>query len=241
MNRYLLFLIYTFFTYTNGIAQWVKIYEFPEGERDIRDLNITSDTSIYLTEMNRIYKSVDKGLSWETMYVDSFDSEGELRRIFTIGNDTAYVTKDGGSDLSLCLRTTEGGASWENISPGGTYQNTLFDVFALNAEDVYFTAGSGTSGCVIVSHDACENTTLYYPDIFFSGNIAGIICVNTDTCVCIAGEPFYSPGIEEGHTIYKSYDGGITWMLKKYLASTGIDIYISSKKRFICINRINAL
>lgn len=72
----------------------------------------------YGAKIARFYKSTDKGLSWETTYIDTNLATGLVDVVF-ISEDTGFVsgTKSAASKAQACvvLKTTDGGKSWTRV------------------------------------------------------------------------------------------------------------------------------
>lgn len=97
-------------------------------EGDFNCIQSISSTSIIVSGSNRIYKSIDRGISWTIVYdlIDEGFLFGDIRR-FDMLNDSVGYAVGGGVEVvnddfpGFVLKTTNGGNDWEVISDFGSW------------------------------------------------------------------------------------------------------------------------
>lgn len=184
-------------------AQWSKIYDdFSFSEGYFNCLEITPDSTIFFGTAYNIYRSNSLGATWELVY-----DEAGATAIDCYNNDTCYCAGyyDDIGPGGVSLRTTNGGDDWELPTTEPFYYAANMDVFAVNGHRV-FLAGLGLV-------QFTDNGFLTVDGSIPSGTIesvGAISCANKDTCICVSGS--FIDDVGEDYRIYKSTDGGNSWV-----------------------------
>jgi photosystem II stability/assembly factor-like uncharacterized protein len=91
---------------------------------------------------------VHPSLSWT---VTTVGSDQELRGLAPVGHDTAWVSGDSGG----VWRTTDGGSTWQDVSPPGSTEDTLYrDIEATDADHAWLLAiGEGEDSAILRTTD----------------------------------------------------------------------------------------
>jgi photosystem II stability/assembly factor-like uncharacterized protein len=95
-------------------------------------------------------------------------SDARLRGVSAISANTAWTS----GSLGTVLRTVNGGAAWQNVSPPGTAALQFRDIEAFDANHaVILSIGNGPDSRVYVTSDAGQHWTLTFtnndPDAFY--------------------------------------------------------------------------
>jgi len=236
---------------------WNIDYQWSIQASIINTAQAVNETTVYMgTESlgdggvpaGRIYKSIDGGYSWESVFY--------LWPII----DLQFLSADFGVAVSSAYgeiyKTIDGAASWD------TYEINSFD-FSTECvcfidEQTGFVGGSGDYGLIYKTTDGCETWDIVYPspnmfyeiyDIVFTDDSTGFavgylpdVFLKTTDCgitwsidtfnVSIMAERIYfinpDTGFALGNKILKTNDGGNTWTevstdLEGYARFTDID------------------
>ena len=131
------------------------------GNVDLMDLHgvaLGSPQADVVCIANRVgvWRSRDRGDSWENLHLEKFSSIAYSRGVQTAPNDSntfyACVGKDFGSTAGGILRSTDLGETWQRFDRGVTPDSTTFGI-AINIrhpEQVYFCTRRGQ---VFGTHD----------------------------------------------------------------------------------------
>src|SRR5918996_1112522 len=96
------------------------------------------------------------GYAWE---LTPTGSAARLRGVAAVSAQVAWTS----GSLGTVLRTVDGGASWENVSPPGTANLQFRDIEAFDAENaVILSIGPGTDSRVYVTADGGRTWTLAF-------------------------------------------------------------------------------
>ena len=98
----------------------VRTTPFLEGP--IMDLAVDSKGALFAAG-NKVYRSHDGGLTWETVFQDS--TGNIVHQISVTQDDTVYFTYPNGE------RSTDGGETWESFDPGWSWVGPLQAVWGL--------------------------------------------------------------------------------------------------------------
>lgn len=109
---------------------------------------------------------VHPSLSWT---VTTVGSDQELRGLAPVGRDTAWVSGDSGG----VWRTTDGGTTWQDVSPPGSTEDTLYrDIEATDADHAWLLAiGEGEDSAILRTTDGGATWTTTFvnddPNAFY--------------------------------------------------------------------------
>jgi len=133
---------YELYTTTNGGTTWnlvngANIPNPTAGEYGyVRDIEVVGDTVWYGTNTGRLYRSPDRGYTWEVFQTPETD----------MGN-ASYSFRDGGTGLmnvgGVIYKSTDGGETWNSVTTTGTVAES--NICFIEGTDVAFTTGTGSS------------------------------------------------------------------------------------------------
>lgn len=170
----------------------------------------------------RLYKSTDKGISWNTTYIDTNLATSLVDAVFT-SIDTGFVAGgrnvSGGSaytpsDESVILKTTDGGITWTKVFSDTTIGGRIWKIQAIDKMNLV--------GCI---------EPYYYPDsvnmvkstdggntwsIIHIGNVVGsVVGYGVNQGLGFASKQLgWVGGYYDG--LFQTTDGGVTWDTVKF-------------------------
>lgn len=158
--------------------------------------------------------------SWHWAPKDTGVPEARLRGLSAVGRDTAWVSGTGGT----VLRTTDGGASWRNVSPPGAADLQFRDIEAFDARRaVVLAIGEGEASRVYRTDDGGTTWTesfrntdakAFYDCLTFFDHRHGLAM---------------SDPVDGKFRILSTGDGGRTW---KVLPSDGMPAALDGEAGF---------
>lgn len=147
---------------------------------------------------SRIYKTTNGGDSWQLQY---YGQNQFLEEIEFTNTDLGFCVGSGGTPplpwVSLSLKTTDGGNSWEQSVVSPSYYNGFYSVHFLNEFQGWF----GGVGVLFKTSDGGENWT-ELPFILNNTALLKIQFLNSD----IGWVKTDFGGL------YKTIDGGVSWV-----------------------------
>lgn len=134
---------YELYTTTDGGANWNLVpganIPNPLNANEygyVRDIEVVGDTVWFGTNTGRLYRSPDKGYTWEVFQTPETD----------MGN-ASYSFRDGGTGLmnvgGTIYRSTDGGETWNQVTTTGTVAES--NICYIEGTDVVFSTGTGSS------------------------------------------------------------------------------------------------
>ncbi len=212
-----------FILYYNDMDKSWKNACYLNGSNDFRTVAFPDSLTGYLTggyyqSQGIIYKTYDKGLTWNPL---SFYPKNNVFEIFTRSRDTIYVSADS------TYKTTDGGVTWQSLTPvtGKMYFNRNNGVL----QDFYSIYRSDNHG---KTWDKTLTVSGFLTDMFFkdpsNGYAVGYYCSYSSTDSGKNWSPytslparFYSSiyfqnkdtGFAGGDNglLYRTRNGGISW------------------------------
>ncbi|MEO7357784.1 MAG: YCF48-related protein [Ignavibacteria bacterium] len=184
------------YTTTNGGLNW-SFHSFGGAFDYFQSVDYVNDTTIYGLFIDfpyKVYKSTNRGASWDAFDIDILNIS-ELPRAISFNNSlTGHIaTKDGN-----ILTTSNGGSNWvldTGFAMGYDASQVFWNVNAIDSSSTY---AVGSGGIVVRSTNAGEswqkhagNLQTYY-DIYFTDIYIGYI-------------------IGEKGLVRKTTDGGLSW------------------------------
>ena len=183
---------------TDGGENWIQISDDNPGFSGIYFSSPSVGYAASITGFNvlSVYKTTDAGENWNTAYVDSSFSPSNafLNSVFFIDDMTGFITG------SKFIKTTDGGAIWNEINTGVTSDAIFQDVYFVNNSlgfavyrdpftgdgAIKTTDGGTTWNPVNINNDKYDKRYIYFAD--------------------------ENLGFISGHsTLYKTTDGGDNW------------------------------
>jgi len=183
---------------TDGGEHWTQISDANPGFSGIYFSSSSVGYAVTLTDLYilSVYKTTDAGESWDISYVDSSfaPSNAFLNAVFFIDDMTGFIA---GSKL---IKTTDGGATWNEVNTGITSNAIFQDVYFVddnlgfavyrdpfNGDGAIKTTNGGTTWTPLnINNDKYDKGYIYFADENL-GFISG-----------------YS-------TLYRTTDGGENW------------------------------
>lgn len=156
----------------------------------------------YATDWNHVYKSVDKGETWDSLSFSvgtEYTSQSRFENAHFKNADTGFLTSSNPTKLHL---TYDGGKTWKSIVPGQYSYDYISDVQFLTSNIAYLCSETYSSSAISKTKDGgnswediwrSTNTNLVFTQIYFVDELTG-----------------YASNREQ---LYKTTDGGKTWLL----------------------------
>lgn len=180
------------YTTTNGGTNWTRVSQPnidggatpASGEYGTTNLYDTyGDTSWFGTNKGRVFKSVDKGLTWTAAqaYTGALGASPSCDVKFKNGREGIAIINDNIGDNTVHLmKTTDGGATWTAITPTGINLNSSDLSYIPQADAWMNVSASQTLGGSVISFDNCASfqnidtsTTIQYTCVKFLNNKVG--------------------------------------------------------------------
>lgn len=195
----LVFAILFSFTLSSLSQEWVSIdtpvsenliiydISFPTGQNDV---GFAVGSNVTYNGQGTVLKTVDGGLTWEVVW-ESADSGTGMESVYFLNTMIGYVGTMGGD----IMKTTNGGTDWTSFDfDDDADQGSVLDIeFFDNSNGVLCTQWGGV-------YISSNSGSTWNPG-------AGIVNLQ-DLCYADATTLF---GAQNGETIRKSTDGGMTW------------------------------
>ena len=190
-------------------AQWVQ-----QSSTTVANLTgiscLNSDTCFAAGASGNIRKTFNGGTTWSV--TGSGSTFANLASIRMFDRNSIWI------GLSQKLHhTANGGSTWSAVVPTTT-AHTIFDLAFLNDSDYIAVGGSPsntTSGGYVVATTANAGTSWSAVNLSGQPTMCGVQCLNGTDCIAAGG----------ALTIYKSTDGGSTWV-KKDSSTTATETYL---------------
>nr|MDA3812715.1 YCF48-related protein [Candidatus Cloacimonadota bacterium] len=133
---------FEFYTTTDGGTNWIRVPEadIPASQSSeygrVTNMAVYNDIVWFSTNKGRVFKSIDKGYSWE-VYETPFDNSG-FEMTFRDENNGVLITTD--LDNNTLYKTTNGGENWSQV----TYSGNLYfnDIEYVPGTNILISTGS---------------------------------------------------------------------------------------------------
>jgi photosystem II stability/assembly factor-like uncharacterized protein len=226
---------------TNAGSNWIKLTSSFNDYAPVRSIKFINNTTGFWGSWssgnnNVIFKSTDAGLSWFSVYASNI-SRGHVNDITFPTNQTGYAV-GGTSGIGYVYKSTDSGNNWSCIDSMGinsNYKVHFIDNYTglvLNGyKEIYRTTNGGSSWTVF------NFGSSYTINSFcFINNLTGFACGGSGTSHILkttnTGLNWYflssltnttfnsvyfvngATGYISGKGIYKSTDGGVSWIQK---------------------------
>lgn len=165
----------------------------------LNDVYFPSQDTGFIVGWGVVLRSVDKGISWDIAYQTN-------KKLYGVHFPENSLTGYAVGYSSTALKTQDGGITWTNIAPSGTYN--FRDVFFVNNTTGYICGRNGNSqGVVLKTEDGgitwstiyITSETFEFTSLYFKGDtgyVGGGTVVPNWNC-----------------RILKTTDGGQTWIV----------------------------
>jgi len=195
-------LLFILFVVNPIYGQWEKLPELLNN--DLFDIEVVENgNELFVVgsdistspSIGIIYKSIDSGATWDTVYHHDVDSFlGILYKVNIINADTVYVTNSG----NRIFKTVDGGANWNILTFPSQEAGPATDaIFFINSEIGFV---GNFFGEIFKTVDGGLSWEQVYFLLAFSP-IYDINCPTNDICYARSSSPSF----------LKSIDGGDTW------------------------------
>ena len=200
---------------------WVRYYTgYPYVINDVFFIN---NQTGWTAGDEYILKTTNGGVNWQRQAdTNSFPQNTNLNKIFFIDQNTGWVA--GGAytnfpfciDISLLLKTTNGGATWFNQPAPSADYNILYNVYATDENNVFVCDYGTETFCIYSSGGVFKSSNSGYnwsyvsgPDNLFGFRNISFISQNTGWAIGYKrGDA--GPSIEN---LIKTTNGGTSWEL----------------------------
>jgi len=133
---------------TDGGATWAIVPDLDE--TSVHDVEFAADGTAYVGTIDGVWESNDDGQTWSALDLGIGVNDQTLDvELSPFNADTLFagVADAIGSQLQNVLRSTDGGASWEDVTPAGAAGTSCTGIeINPNDEDVVYAAFGGAFG-----------------------------------------------------------------------------------------------
>ena len=162
------------------------------------EVDPSSSDKIFLASLNGIYKSNDKGVTWNKIYsgINSSQSAGLCLAIDPSNPDTVFA-----GTLSGIARSADGGTTWDR--PAGRVNDKVITRIAIHPFDSQVVLAGAAGKGIFKSSDGGTTWTLCFSKASQSANV--VLAIN----FAPSQPQIIYAGTKSG--VYKSMDGGESW------------------------------
>jgi len=162
------------------------------------EVDPSSSDKIFLASLNGIYKSGDKGITWEKVYtgINPSQSAGLCLAIDPSNPDTVFA-----GTLSGIAHSADGGATWDR--PGGRVSDKVITRISVHPFDSQIILAGAAGKGIFKSSDGGATWTLCFSKASQAANV--VLAIN----FAPSQPQIIYAGTKSG--VYKSMDGGESW------------------------------
>ncbi len=219
----------TFLRTTDGGKTWRAGTVPGASALDFRDVHaVNADTAYLLSigggDLSRIFKTIDGGTTWATLYVNQ-DPKGFLDAFAFWDADHGLALGDQIDGRFVILTTEDGGKTWGPIPPEGMPPALTGEgAFAASGtclvvkgdDYAWFGTGGAKASRIFRSTDRGKTWTAHETPVMAGSMTSGIFSLafdDADHGVAFGGD-YKEPG-RAGNLVALTSDGGRTWRLPK--------------------------
>ncbi len=212
----------------DGGITWTKLAPPSADRLDFRDIDAIDERTAYLLSigsgtLSRIFKTIDAGAHWETLYTNQ-DPKAFFDAMAFSDRDHGIVIGDSVDGRFSILLTEDGGKTWTPppaaglptaLPNEGAFAASGTNVAFFGRDNIWFGTGAAEKARVLHSHDRGRTWTVAETPIV-AGRSAGIFSVafrDSEHGVVVGGD--YTKEKEAIDNIAVTSDGGKTWTLVK--------------------------
>jgi photosystem II stability/assembly factor-like uncharacterized protein len=224
----------TFAWTLNGGGEWHQGRVAGAESFDFRAVHaVSSDTALLMVSAQDtalLYRTVDRGRSWEVVYRDL--SKGAFLDGMAFFDSRHGLTMgDQMNGRLLVLSTSDGGQHWSRIPDAGLppalkgeggFAASGTSLITCGPKDAWIGTGGAVESRVYHSSDSGLNWSVVNTPIkagVASAGIFSLACRDTKHLIAVGGN--YSAPDATTTTVARSEDGGATWIASAPAASTG--------------------
>lgn len=177
----------------------------------------------YAVTGNEIYKTVDKGISWELVNNFQIHDYSSFTKSHFVNETTGFVAT---REYARLYRTNDGGKNWKQISPTYSTYQSVTDLDFLSPELGYMVLQSGSNSSLIVkTTDGGETWQDMWKSEFMGESFYKIDYVSETSAYAVR----YG-------ALYKTTDNSKTWqkVFERDFGDLNDVYFINPKKGFIC-------
>lgn len=181
----------------------------PQGELDLYDVEYIDDQTGWIVGDRTVLKTSDAGAHWAAQSV-GVSAEGRYYGIYFVTTSTAFMYGyDGTTGQPLLLRTTDGWATWQDISEHVTADWTYTLESPGVLYDAYFT--SARMGWIATSSDQMLRTSNFGDTWWGFRHDAGGVLYAIAMAPSADGWPMLGWAVGPARTMVWTKDGGNHW------------------------------
>ena len=210
---------------TNAGKSWVA---YSPTYLPITAVSFGADSTGYATNWNNIYKTKDKGKTWNVLGLTTgtqYPSRSRFEQAYFISADTGFVTS---SYPAQVHSTFDGGTTWDTNYPTPAAYDQVNDMQFLNARTGFMavtTGSAGFQGSIVKTKDGGITWKTVWEAQYMGEGFRHIFYVSEDTGYAISY-----------NQLFKTTDGSQTWTLvftSQYFYELTSVCFITSQKGFV--------
>ena len=210
---YVLFFLFLI-SYLNSNSQkynWNRVFYQDMSENDFVGIDNYDSLNIMAVEVlstspppgyNRIVKSTDGGITWDTVYKDLIFKDSLIQAV-----SISYHTKDFcvvGTHKNYIIKTTDGGKNWTSKKIDIKNYAGLYEIMMLDDKNgVTYDYRN-----MVITHDGFESYKVVPPPMYGNFRHAKLL---SPTEIYVIYWDVLKPHGDTNHIIFRTKDEGVTW------------------------------
>lgn len=179
---------------TDGAASWELLRSSEEGMWNLGAVD--QATAWVVGEDGLILKTSNGGQDWSYQIETSMGLRDDLICVSAVDADNAWA-----ASREIVFKTTDGGENWTEVSRSYEYDITVYDLYAVDENNVWVVGGQSGNGVIYRTSDGGNSWALQY--YYFSPPYFTTVSAVDETTAWVAG----ANGVME-----RTSDGGNTWI-----------------------------
>jgi photosystem II stability/assembly factor-like uncharacterized protein len=216
MIKLITFTLFAMLSAVTTGAQWVT--QSSGAQVRFRGVSTVSATVAWASgDKGTFARTIDGGKTWQAGVVPGA-AELDFRDVDAFDANTAYLLSIGEGDKSRIYKTTDGGRNWE-LQFKSTRPQAFFDAMAFWDSEHGIAVSDPVDGrFIIISTSDGGKSWKEMPGAGMPAALAGEgAFAASGTCITVEGKrnAWFGTGGTEGARLFRSTDGGRTWMVVK--------------------------